>query len=244
RSRSRSWTRCSIRSSAAWPVWRISAGTAVPPGRPAGRRRRRTCWPRLLRPPGCAPPGRAGLPRRAPTARPTPRNPARRSSTGISAARRSGSREGLRRALRHGADDARGLMRQLTLAVPPRRSRRQRRRPGGPRTDMRATLRQARRTGGDAFRLISRAPALRRRRLVVLCDISGSMEPYGRAMIQLLYCAAGGASAEVFSFATRLTRLTPAQAAPDWLGGTRIGAALKEFNDSYGAVAWRAVRSW
>jgi uncharacterized protein with von Willebrand factor type A (vWA) domain len=135
-------------------------------------------------------------------------------------------------------------MRQLTLAVPPRRSRRQRRRPGGPRTDMRATLRQARRTGGDAFRLISRAPALRRRRLVVLCDISGSMEPYARAMIQLLYCAAGGASAEVFSFATRLTRLTPAQAAPDWLGGTRIGAALKEFNDSYGAVAWRAVRSW
>jgi hypothetical protein len=67
-------------------------------------------------------------------------------------------------------------------------------------------------------------------------------------MIQLLYCAAGGASAEVFSFATRLTRLTPALArslpglalhragrtAPDWLGGTRIGAALKDFNDSCG----------
>ncbi|HTP17658.1 MAG TPA: VWA domain-containing protein [Streptosporangiaceae bacterium] len=141
-----------------------------------------------------------------------------------------------------------GLMRQLTLAVPPRRSRRQRRRPGGRRPDMRATLRQARRTGGHAFRLISRAPAPRPRRLVVLCDISGSMEPYARAMIQLLYCAAGGASAEVFSFATRLTRLTPAlarslpglalhragQTAPDWLGGTRIGAALKDFNDSCG----------
>jgi hypothetical protein len=141
-----------------------------------------------------------------------------------------------------------GLMRELTLAVPPRRSRRQRRRPGGPRTDMRATLRAARRTGGDAVRLISRAPAHRPRRLVVLCDISGSMEPYARAMIQLLYCAAGGANAEVFGFATRLTRLTPAlsrslpgvalhragQAAPDWLGGTRIGPAVKEFNDSYG----------
>ncbi|MGO9081481.1 MAG: vWA domain-containing protein [Streptosporangiaceae bacterium] len=141
-----------------------------------------------------------------------------------------------------------GMMRQLTLAVPARRSRRQRRRPGGPRTDMRATLRQARRTGGHAFRLISRAPAPRPRRLVVLCDISGSMEPYARAMIQLLYCAADGTQAEVFSFATRLTRLTPAlarsrpdlvlrraaQAAPDWHGGTRIGAALKEFNDSYG----------
>src|SRR5450755_3737479 len=60
------------------------------------------------------------------------------------------------------------LMRQITLAVPLRRSRRQRRRPGGPRTDMRATLRQARRTGGHAFYLIGRAPARRPRRLVVL----------------------------------------------------------------------------
>ncbi len=140
------------------------------------------------------------------------------------------------------------LMRRITLAVPVRRSRRQRRRPGGRRTDMRSTLRQARRTGGDVFRIISRAPAPRPRRLVVLCDISGSMEPYARAMIQLLYCAAGGARAEVFSFATRLTRLTPAlsrslpgpalrlagQTAPDWLGGTRIGASLKQFNDAYG----------
>ena len=140
------------------------------------------------------------------------------------------------------------LMRAITLAVPDRRSRRLRRRPEGRRTDMRATLRQARRTGGDAFRLIGVAPGRRRRRLVVLCDISGSMEPYTRAMLQLLYSAAGGADAEVFTFATRLTRLTPVlrrslpgpalrragQAAPDWLGGTRIGAALKEFNDLYG----------
>jgi uncharacterized protein len=139
-------------------------------------------------------------------------------------------------------------MRQITLAVPSRRSRRRKRRPGGRRTDMRSTLRQARRTGGHAFRLIGEVPAKRPRRLVVLCDISGSMEPYARAMIQLLYCAAGGAGAEVFSFATRLTRLTSAlarstpgaalaraaQAAPDWHGGTRIGAALKEFNDRFG----------
>jgi uncharacterized protein len=141
-----------------------------------------------------------------------------------------------------------GLMRSITLAVPLRRSRRQQRRPRGPHTDMRSTLRLARRTGGYAFRLISRAPSRRPRRLVVICDISGSMEPYARAMIQLLYCAAGGARAEVFTFATRLTRLTPAlsrtlpaaalrragQAAPDWLGGTKIGASVKEFNDIYG----------
>ena len=113
---------------------------------------------------------------------------------------------------------------------------------------MRSTLRQARRTGGDAFKIIGRTPARRPRRLVVLCDISGSMEPYARAMIQLLYCAAGGARAEVFTFATQLTRLTPVlgksrpgpalqragQTAPDWLGGTKIGMALKEFNDLYG----------
>ncbi len=141
-----------------------------------------------------------------------------------------------------------GLMRTITLSVPQRRSRREHRRPGGPRIDMRSTLRQARRTGGHSFRLISRAPTRRPRRLVVLCDISGSMEPYARAMIQLLYCAAGGPRAEVFTFATRLTRLTPAltrtspavalqragQAAPDWLGGTKIGASIKEFNDVYG----------
>jgi uncharacterized protein with von Willebrand factor type A (vWA) domain len=141
-----------------------------------------------------------------------------------------------------------GLMRSITLSVPLRRSRREHRRPGGPRTDVRSTLRQARRTGGWAFRLISKAPTRRPRDLVVLCDISGSMEPYARAMIQLLYCAAGGARAEVFTFATRLTRLTPAlsrtmpavalqragQAAPDWLGGTKIGESIKEFNDVYG----------
>ena len=140
------------------------------------------------------------------------------------------------------------MMRRITLALPERRSRRQRRRPGGRRTDMRATLRQARRTGGHAFRLIGRDPARRPRRLVALCDISGSMEPYARAMIQLLYCAAGGARAEVFTFATQLTRLTPVlaralpgvalqragQLAPDWLGGTKIGSALKDFNDHFG----------
>jgi uncharacterized protein with von Willebrand factor type A (vWA) domain len=74
------------------------------------------------------------------------------------------------------------------------------------------------------------------------------MEPYARAMLQLLYCAAGGNRAEVFTFATRLTRVTRAltttrpglaleragRAAPDWSGGTRIGAAIKAFNDGYG----------
>jgi len=141
-----------------------------------------------------------------------------------------------------------GLMRKLTLAVPLRRSRRPQQTPHGRQTDLRRTLRQARRTGGHPLRLARRAPLREPRRLVVLCDISGSMEPYARAMLQLLYCAAGGAEAEVFTFATRLTRITgtfahvrpgvalqrAGQAAPDWLGGTRIGESMAEFNNSYG----------
>jgi uncharacterized protein len=139
-------------------------------------------------------------------------------------------------------------MRRLTLATPARRSRRTRRVPHGHRVDLRATLRGGTRTGGDPVRLVRQALRDKPRRLVALCDISGSMRPYARAMLQLLYCAAGGRRAEVFTFATRLTRLTPVlaktspavalhragQAAPDWGGGTRIAAALKEFTDRYG----------
>src|SRR5712691_7042490 len=146
------------------------------------------------------------------------------------------------------------LMREMTLAVPPRRTRRYRAARDGKRPDLRRTLRLARRSGGEAIRFARRAPRVRPRRLVVLCDISGSMEPYARALLVLLYCINGGQvrggqnRPEVFSFATRLTRLTPAlaaaspdtmlakagEAAPDWSGGTRIGAAVKEFNDRYG----------
>jgi uncharacterized protein len=146
------------------------------------------------------------------------------------------------------------LMREMTLSVPLRRTRRYRRARDGKRPDLRATLRQARRSGGEPIRLSRRAPRARPRRLVVLCDISGSMESYARALLMLMYCLNGGqlrggqSRPEVFSFATRLTRLTPTLAAaspdtmlakagetaPDWSGGTRIGAALKEFNDRYG----------
>ncbi|WP_433211287.1 vWA domain-containing protein [Dactylosporangium sp. CS-047395] len=141
------------------------------------------------------------------------------------------------------------LMRLLRFATPPRRSRRFRPAADGRQIDLRSALRKARRTGGEPLSLPRRTRREKPRRLVVLCDISGSMEPYARAMIQLLYCAAGASRAEVFTFATRLTRLTrlmarrttPAaalqragQAAPDWSGGTRIGAALRRFNDQYG----------
>jgi uncharacterized protein len=159
------------------------------------------------------------------------------------------------------------LMRDLVIAVPPRRTRRYRPKKDGARLDMRRTMRQATRTGGEPVRIARRAVRVRQRRLVVLCDISGSMEPYARAILQLMYVASrssGAASGggpgfsgpsrdatrprtEVFTFATRLTRLTPflaaaspetmlaraGEAAPDWAGGTRIGATLHEFNDRY-----------
>jgi uncharacterized protein with von Willebrand factor type A (vWA) domain len=140
------------------------------------------------------------------------------------------------------------LMRELVLRTPMRRSRRQRRSPAGRRIDLRSSLRKARRTGGYPVRLERTAERLTPRRLVVLCDISGSMQPYARAMLQLLYCAASGPKAEAFTFATRLTRVTPAlaggrpgealdragQLAPDWSGGTRIADAIGEFLRDHG----------
>jgi uncharacterized protein with von Willebrand factor type A (vWA) domain len=154
------------------------------------------------------------------------------------------------------------LMRELALAIPPRRTFRYRGPRKGSRPDLRRTMRQAQRYGGEVIQLSRQARVLRTRRLVVLCDISGSMEPYARALLMLMYVLYGAQSQgaqsrqhgaqsrpELFSFATRLTRLTPAlaaaspdtmlakagEAAPGWSSGTRIGAALKEFNDRYGA---------
>jgi uncharacterized protein with von Willebrand factor type A (vWA) domain len=143
------------------------------------------------------------------------------------------------------------LMTRLRIATPPRRTRRPKRDRRGERIDMRRTLRGSLRTAGDPIRLSRRRRRVVRRRIVMLCDISGSMEPYARAYLQFLTAAAGGPSAnraEAFVFATRLTRLTralssrnperaiqrAAAAAPDWSSGTRIGDALKAFNDRHG----------
>ncbi len=141
------------------------------------------------------------------------------------------------------------LMVRLDLATPLRRTRRRQRGRHGEHMDMRRTLRNSLRTGGDPIKLARRRRRVHKRRLVLLCDISGSMEPYARAYLQFLHCArASGPDAEAFVFATRLTRLTKqlagrnpqrairraTEAAPDWSSGTRIGDALKEFNDKHG----------
>ncbi|MFL5928335.1 MAG: vWA domain-containing protein [Gaiellaceae bacterium] len=141
------------------------------------------------------------------------------------------------------------LMSKLELATPLRRTRRYERGRHGGQVDLRRTLRGSLRTNGDPIRLARRRRRSTRRRLVLLCDVSGSMEPYARAYLQFLTSAAGsGRRAEVFVFATRLTRITRALAArnperaieraaravPDWSSGTRIGEALAEFNDRHG----------
>ncbi len=137
------------------------------------------------------------------------------------------------------------LMSRMRVAAPLRRTRRAERHRHGERIDLRRTLRGALRTGGDPARLRRRRRRIVPRRIVMLCDISGSMEPYARAYIQFLTCARG---AETFVFATRLTRISralasrnperamqnAATAAPDWSSGTRIGDALKAFTDRHG----------
>jgi uncharacterized protein with von Willebrand factor type A (vWA) domain len=141
------------------------------------------------------------------------------------------------------------LMTQMRIATPQRRTRRAEHDRFGERIDLRRTLRASRRSGGDPLKLERRRRREVPRRIVVLCDISGSMEPYARAYLHFLTSAAGsGAHAEAFVFATRLTRVTralksrsperaiqrAAAAAPDWSSGTRIGDALRQFNDRHG----------
>jgi uncharacterized protein with von Willebrand factor type A (vWA) domain len=149
------------------------------------------------------------------------------------------------------ADELSGLaplLRMLWVNPPLRLSRRRRRHRRGDRLDLRASLRHSTRSGGDPAVAIRRTRKWTRRRMVAILDISGSMEPYARAYLHLLWGMATRAHAEVFVFGTRLTRLTralrnanPDQALdrsaalmPDWSGGTRIGWALREFMDLHG----------
>jgi uncharacterized protein len=140
------------------------------------------------------------------------------------------------------------LLHMLGAHPPLRLSRRRRRHRRGDRLDLRASLRRSTRSGGDPAVPIRRTRTWTPRPMVALLDISGSMEPYARAYLHLLWGMTARAHAEVFVFGTRLTRLTRAlrNANPDlaleraaalmadWSGGTRIGWALGEFMDLYG----------
>ena len=223
-------------------------------GRCRPRRRRPTRAPPSERPDDPAAPRRSPAPLPACLARGGEGARARRAMTVAGprcwpATRRSCAPSALTRSTPMSSRQLHRLMSQLSLATPHRLTRRAERRRHGRRIDVRRTLRGSMRTGGDPIRLARRERRIIRRRIVLLCDISGSMEPYARAYLQFLVCAAGaGPRAEAFVFATRLTRLTralasrnpdraierAAAAAPDWSSGTRIGDALKEFNDRHG----------
>jgi uncharacterized protein with von Willebrand factor type A (vWA) domain len=146
----------------------------------------------------------------------------------------------------------RRLIAELASARPRRRSRRLRRNPNGTTLDLRRLVRASLATGGDPVERAFRSRVETHRKLIVLCDVSGSMEPYSRAILLFVHALLeSGRGVEAFAFGTRLTRLTeelhgvdPEQALEeasrrvvDWSGGTRIGASLKAFNDLWGRRA-------
>lgn len=146
--------------------------------------------------------------------------------------------------------EAQVLMAQMRLVGSPRRSLRlaaSSTRTSRP--DLRRTVRAAMRSGGEAMRRHHLQPGTRHRRLVLLLDVSGSMEPYARALIRFVHAAvAGRQKVEAFALGTRLTRLTrelssrdpdealrrSARRVSDYGGGTRLGDGLRVFNDEWG----------
>jgi uncharacterized protein with von Willebrand factor type A (vWA) domain len=150
--------------------------------------------------------------------------------------------------------EAERLIARLRLSPEVRRTRRLR--PGrarGGHPDLRATVRRSLRTGGEPVERAWRTPRDRRRRLILLLDVSGSMQPYARALLRFAHAATlsrvgAGGGAEVFALGTRLTRLTRELAGKDpdaalaaatasmtdAAGGTRLGGGLAEFNQRWG----------
>lgn len=147
-------------------------------------------------------------------------------------------------------DEAHRLMADLRLAGARRPSRRTvpTRRSRGV-IDLRATTRRALQTGGEPLRTVHRRRGERRRRIVLLLDVSGSMEAYARALVRFAHTAVVGRTrVEAFTLGTRCTRITrelasrdpdaalraAAGAVADWSGGTRLGEGLRSFNDGWG----------
>ena len=146
----------------------------------------------------------------------------------------------------------RSMIAELAQARPRRRSRRLRPHPQGSTLDLRRLVRASLATGGDPVERAFRRRVETNRKLIVLCDVSGSMEPYSRAILLFVHALLeSGRGVEAFAFGTRLTRLTEELAGVDperaleeasrrvvdWSGGTRIGASLKAFNDQWGRRA-------
>ncbi|MGH8740044.1 MAG: vWA domain-containing protein [Burkholderiales bacterium] len=145
--------------------------------------------------------------------------------------------------------EAKKLIADMRLPLPVVRTRRFQPQRGGPRIDLRRSLRESLREGGDIIPLVRAAPRELHPPLVVLCDISGSMNPYSRMFLHFLHAITNDRDrVSVFVFGTRLTNITRqlrhrdvdvamakvADAIKDWSGGTRIGGSLREFNWRWG----------
>jgi uncharacterized protein with von Willebrand factor type A (vWA) domain len=139
-------------------------------------------------------------------------------------------------------------VRRLVMEAPRRRSRRHRPTSHSGRLDMRRTLRASLRTEGEPLRRAWRDRRTRPRPLVLILDVSGSMAPYSRPLLEFAHAAvAAGRRVEVFVFGTRLTRITRlvrsrdpdaaleavGASVVDWEGGTRIGESLKQLLDTW-----------
>jgi len=145
--------------------------------------------------------------------------------------------------------EAKRMIAALRLPLPVIKTRRKRISRLGKGVDLRATLRQSLREGGDSIPLVRTARRELHPPLVVLCDISGSMNPYARMFLHFLHAVTNDRDrVSVFVFGTRLTNITRqlrhrdvdvamarvADAIKDWSGGTRIGWSLREFNWRWG----------
>ena len=139
-------------------------------------------------------------------------------------------------------------IRKLTLPLDERRTRRRRPDPAGPQFDLRATIRQSLRHGGEIFDIAATRRTTRPPPLVVLCDISGSMNRYAQILLHFLHAVANDRDrVSTFLFGTRLSNISRqlrhrdpevafgmvAASVPDWSGGTRIGEALAAFNRNW-----------
>jgi len=146
-------------------------------------------------------------------------------------------------------DQARQMIRKLRLPIMELPTRRFAAHPSGPRADMRATLRASARQGADMIFLKRKKRRTRHPPLVVICDISGSMDRYARMLLHFLHAITNDRDRVfTFLFGTRLTNVTRylrardpdialdsiAEAVEDWAGGTRIGGCLEDFNRFWG----------
>ncbi|MBO0687998.1 MAG: VWA domain-containing protein [Candidatus Dormibacteraeota bacterium] len=135
------------------------------------------------------------------------------------------------------------LLQQSPWRVAERRTRRLRPAKGG-QVDLRRTVRNSIRSNGELIQLLHRRVRWRRRPIILLCDVSGSMEQYSRLLLIFAHAVARRENVETFVFSTRLTRITRllryrdldralehvGKQVHDFSGGTRIGEALAEFN--------------